>query len=150
MSARALLAVAVLGLAACPEPYPPANEVGTGTEFEPIAPGAQVRMVCGPQGGQHIWVSVRVRGMYPENAAFDSAITRGGVKLCETQLSELDFRAAGDGWYAFGGVACMIATPGEVDGSEVTLTGTVRDLDGLSQTASATFIARAPPANCGF
>lgn len=64
----ALLAVG-LSLTGCPEPEPePVGEplpfeVGTGLQFTPVEEGAIFELERGGQGGQHVYVSMRVWGL---------------------------------------------------------------------------------------
>lgn len=61
-----LALAALLSLAGCADApaEEAAIEVGTGSwRFEPIEDGQEVALVRGAQGGWHIWISVRVRGI---------------------------------------------------------------------------------------
>jgi hypothetical protein len=54
-------------------------EVGTGSaSFVAIEPGGSVPIVSGPQGGSHIWISARTRGLGP------SALVEYGASDIET------------------------------------------------------------------
>jgi hypothetical protein len=47
-------------------PGPPSVEVGTGSAaFVPVEPGGSVPIISGPQGGTHVWISGRTRGLGP-------------------------------------------------------------------------------------
>lgn len=51
-------------------------EIGTGTDsslrtYRPLADGDPVVLVPGPQGGQHIWIGVRGRGLDPALPRFE-------------------------------------------------------------------------------
>lgn len=47
-------------------PGPPSVEVGTGlSAFVAVEPGGDVPIVSGPQGGSHVWISGRTRGLGP-------------------------------------------------------------------------------------
>jgi hypothetical protein len=60
-------------------PGPPSLEVGSGsTSFEPIEPGGAVPIVSGPQGGTHVSISARTRGLGP------SALVEYGANDAET------------------------------------------------------------------
>lgn len=65
LHARGLLALALLwGCASTSPGEEPALELGTGSwRFEPLEDGQEVELVRGAQGGWHVWLSVRVRGM---------------------------------------------------------------------------------------
>jgi hypothetical protein len=57
----------------------PSVEVGTGAaSFIAIEPGGSVPIVSGPQGGSHIWISARTRGLGP------SALVEYGANDMET------------------------------------------------------------------
>lgn len=64
---RALCALALLCLAACAAPGEFAVELGVGeTAFEPIVGEPTLSLIAGPQGGHHVWISVRVDGASSE------------------------------------------------------------------------------------
>jgi len=73
---RAALAVVVL--VACggtPIEGPPSIEVGTGQfDFEPVKEGQEVPIVRGPQGGDHVWLAVRIRNLDPRQLRIDSQL----------------------------------------------------------------------------
>ncbi len=56
-----------LVLCACGDPLPPPEltlELGTGESmFEPLTDEQEVPLVAGPQGGHHVWLSLRVGGL---------------------------------------------------------------------------------------
>lgn len=53
-----------VGCAEAPVDDEVALELGTGSwRFEPLEDGQEVELVRGAQGGWHVWLSVRVRGM---------------------------------------------------------------------------------------
>lgn len=64
---KILLVLCLLGLLGCAEPTPAPGvevELGTGSfRFEPLEDGQQVALVRGAQGGFHLWLSLRVRGL---------------------------------------------------------------------------------------
>ena len=62
--ALALLALTGAGCAEAPPHESAAIELGTGSwRFEPLEDGQEVELVRGAQGGWHMWISVRVRGL---------------------------------------------------------------------------------------
>lgn len=59
--------VSVAGCADAPPVEDAALELGTGSwRFEPLEDGQEVELVRGAQGGWHVWISVRVKGMQGE------------------------------------------------------------------------------------
>jgi hypothetical protein len=66
MTSRAL-ALTLLSLTACGDAATedvPSLELGTGSyRFEPLEDGQPVELVRGAQGGWHIWLSMRLRGV---------------------------------------------------------------------------------------
>ncbi len=69
MALRSILLLVVAGLAlGCGEVPPPAEEpaleLGTGSwRFDALEDGQEVELVRGAQGGWHMWVSLRMRGV---------------------------------------------------------------------------------------
>ena len=63
--------VGLLGACAAPVddvPHEASLELGTGSwRFESLADGQEVELVRGAQGGWHVWVSLRVRGVDAQN-----------------------------------------------------------------------------------
>lgn len=56
-----------VGCADAPPDEEAALELGTGSwRFEPLEDGQEVELVRGAQGGWHVWMSLRVRGMAGE------------------------------------------------------------------------------------
>jgi hypothetical protein len=45
-----------------------------GTGFEPLLPGAERNLVLGPQGGMHVWLTARVRGICATDAVLDHRV----------------------------------------------------------------------------
>jgi hypothetical protein len=60
-------------------PGPPSLEVGSGSSsFDPIEPGGSIPIISGPQGGTHVNISARTRGLGP------SALVEYGANDAET------------------------------------------------------------------
>ncbi len=161
----ALLYVALTALVACSgEPKdtvltpceeaaltPATVEVGTGSEsFEPFAEGDTVGYVLGPQGGFHVWGSLRVTGMVPgdptnlsdpENATvtYQVLYANGDLLGGFTELPRGFTPVEGDAsTYEIIGETLLIAVQG-VDGAEgeaVAITATVTDSCGTTVTDS--------------
>ncbi len=73
---RWLVAALLSFVAACEaalEPEPATTlEIGTGTwRFEPVADGGEVPLVYGAQGGWHLWLAIRVRGVAADSASLE-------------------------------------------------------------------------------
>lgn len=125
-------------------------EVGTGQfEFVPIADGGLVDIVCGPQGGQHIWVSARARNFDPRAANLQVSIVRmdNGMVVCGQQLREVDFLPA-MGFNEYTGIACFVPDPDVIRGQPVRLDGVVTDRAGRDGGASAFFVPTGPATTC--
>jgi hypothetical protein len=76
--ALGVLLVALIG-AGCDANRPPAEiELGTGgpNRFEDVSSGATLDLAQGCQGLQHVWLSVRVRGLDPARAVIEAQLTR--------------------------------------------------------------------------
>lgn len=53
----------------------PSMEVGTGEfDFESVEKGQEVPIVRGPQGGDHVWLGVRVRNLLTRRLRLDSQL----------------------------------------------------------------------------
>jgi hypothetical protein len=130
-------------------------EVGTGNmSFQPIGEDSTVMIVCGPQGGQHIWTSIRAAGIDPSHAQISLSIgyltapaDGGSAVICGQSLNDVTLSAA-DGWQEFAGIICFIPHPAEVDGQTVVLTGTLTDSTGVTATATVRFKADGPGKSC--
>lgn len=136
-------------LAGCGAAAPHA-EVGVGTRtFEALPADGAVVVVCGPQGGQHIWTSVRSQGVGPDHTALLVEITdpATGERICGQELSDLLLESQGD-WDAFSGLACFIPDPAKVDGRTLRLHGRVTDAAGHTAEASRTVVPSGPGRNC--
>lgn len=60
------------------DPGGPLLEVGTGgTSFEAVAEGGPVELVHGPQGGYHILLAARFRGLEPDGLVLSYQVFRG-------------------------------------------------------------------------
>jgi hypothetical protein len=158
---RRLTAAAVLASIACGAsggavPAPDAGtsalevEVGTGQfEFEPLVDDAPVDVVCGPQGGQHIWVSVRARNLDPAHASVSVRISldASGQIVCGQQIDDVSLLPAA-GWYEFTGIACFVTDPGLIEGRPVTLLGKVTEGRVRAAEARVRAVPRGPGRSC--
>lgn len=149
MKGRYALLCATLALAGCSD-EPLVVEVGTGAlHFTPIEPGSEVGIVCGPQGGQHIWTSVRALHAAGESVSIAIAIRIDGTgeTTCQRQLDDVPLVTTGD-WGEYAGIICFVPSPDAIRGRIVTLEGTVTDGAGRSVSSSVRFIPTGPPQDC--
>lgn len=73
---RLFVLLALVSLGACDEPSPPPGELlfelGTGeVGFEPLSDEQELELVAGPQGGHHVWVSLRVENLGADHVLMD-------------------------------------------------------------------------------
>lgn len=100
-----------------------AVELGTGLEAFETVPvrGGELELVHGPQGGWHVYVSVRVRGLVPSELVYD--VTRDdGVVLAHVPITVREGTfVSRDEWHErVGDLAIFaIASPDEVVGRDV-------------------------------
>lgn len=136
-------------LAAC-GPTEPLVEVGSGIRrFEAVTDGQTLPVVCGPQGGQHIWTSVRVMNVGPENVDIVLSITDAetGEQVCRSELKGL-LLSPEDDWFSFTGVACFVTDPAKIEGRTMRLEGTAADANGRGGASTHTFVPTGPGVSC--
>lgn len=89
----------------------PTIELGTGADaFEPLANGAVIELVRGPQGGDpiygfHIWAGLRADGFEPRtmDVAFTTELEGTRERLAESNYQvNLEPAKDGDGWVTYG------------------------------------------------
>ncbi|MEQ1503574.1 MAG: hypothetical protein ABMB14_15155 [Myxococcota bacterium] len=113
-------------------------EVGTGTAgFEPVADGGPVSFFQGPQGGYHVFVSLRAVGIDPGDAADpfgpDSptvtlSVTADGDVVGQIADQPRLFEDGPDGALLIGEqVVLEVLDPPSLDGAAATLSGEVTD-----------------------
>ena len=113
-------------------------ELGTGTtRFESIDPDGvpELSLVLGPQGGWHVFASVRLHGMDVNRCylIYELQDATGTVRNypAEIILSERRVVREGDHWLRSGDLVILdITDPEEVVGEELTLVATARPMDG--------------------
>ncbi|MEQ9073508.1 MAG: hypothetical protein RLP09_06585 [Sandaracinaceae bacterium] len=108
--------------------------VGTGVEeFIPIEPGDELALIAGPQGGYHVFSSVRVRGFIPPPVRIAVTLRRAdddrylGPTLT---VGESTLREASDGWREAFGLLSLVNDPSDARGQEVVLRSVVSDASG--------------------
>jgi hypothetical protein len=157
--ACALLAACLLAACGSDAPDGPAEAtVGTGSDaFVPLADGDDVMIVQGPQGGFHVFASVRVRGLEPGNpedlgdpdnptTVFQAFEGDARVDLdASTYTQGLDATGE-DGLYEMVGRLLIldIQAAAELDGATLRLTVSITDAAGRSAADQRTVTAHAP------
>jgi hypothetical protein len=157
--AAALLALALAGCGGRDAPDgPPEAALGTGSDmFVPLSDGDDVTIVQGPQGGFHVFASVRVRGLDPGNPEDlgdpDNPTTvfqafNGDLRVdldASIYTQGLD-PTTEDGLYEMVGRLLIldIQSAVELDGATLRLTVSVTDTAARTATDQRTVVARAP------
>lgn len=118
----------------------------------------------GPQGGQHVWVSVRMRNLHPKKLrmAFtmfvgesDTKVIPGRVEITSTLKPEPEEATAGaeaasEGpWFLYQGAPSFVKCPCQVYGKKLRVELEVIDLYGLTAKDVA-WIAPTWDGNCDF
>jgi len=119
----------------------------SGETFTSLEGCPQVHIIHGPQGGFHIWISVRVRNVSPKKAEIhvrmEDAETKATVKPGETTLTVNLMLAAGSQktdplpWYEYTGVPAFVKDPCTIHGRKLRVISKVIDLFGAEQQAEA-------------
>lgn len=129
---RRFFALSVL-LASCAAPGELSVELGTGeAAFETMVGEPTLPLVAGPQGGHHVWISLRVAGASSDRVdltvdviPLDAATAPPAREPVRVQLER---RESGDaelvGWPA------ELVDPGCAIGERVAVRASVRDVDG--------------------
>ena len=137
----AIGAAAIL-LAGCEEPYvidgPPEFEVGTGAyAFEAVTSGEVLEIVHGPQGGDHVWLGVRVVNMQPKRFHLESTmVTVGDEEVVGFPLFfDVDLFVGPSGDLEFAGLPLQV-DPDEVRGVEIRAMIEAVDRDGRTMIGS--------------
>jgi hypothetical protein len=143
---RPMLLVALTLVTACA----PEVEVGGGVRaFAPFEDGQAVDVVCGPQGGQHIWTGVRAKGVGPEGVSMVISMTDAETAetVCHVELKDL-LLVEDDGWFSFTGLACFVPDPAKVEGRTLRLEGSLVDADGSGGKSVRQVVPRGPGRDC--
>lgn len=141
---RSAVPILLLLLAGC-ESGPPIVEVGTGTAtFEPLEDGQSVPLIEGAQGGWHVWVSIRARGVDPTDVKLD-VITypREAGRPRQTRLHALDLTAR-DGWYERVGLVQVLSLPECYQDREVVVSVDATDRAGRTAHDQRVVVPRWP------
>jgi hypothetical protein len=59
--------------------------------FEPFAAGSERELVRGLQGGMHVWLHARMRGMCPDSTTLDRRVLDDAGDLVQLGLGRVDF-----------------------------------------------------------
>ncbi|MCZ7680880.1 MAG: hypothetical protein M5U28_19715 [Sandaracinaceae bacterium] len=132
---RRVLALSML-LASCAAPGELSVELGTGeAAFETMVGEPTLPLVAGPQGGHHVWISLRVAGASSDRVDLTVDVTRleaPAPPAREPVRVQLEQREGGDaelvGWPA------ELVDPGCAIGERVAVRASVRDVDGSHGT----------------
>ena len=107
-----------------PVPIEIVTELGGGKDgFVPLADGDPVPVIMGPQGGYHIWTSVRIHDPTLKVVAVSltSRFEDTGALVGQPSKEAAVFEDAGDGWWVNVGMRSFIDSPAPVKGKRVTL-----------------------------
>ena len=142
------LPVAIVGafivgtILACGEaPAPPgeaAFELGTGSwRFEPLEDGQEVELVRGAQGGWHVWVSLRMRGIDVERPPIELTLQPADESRPADQLQlQLLFEPEDDqGWRKLIAYQGIVEDPACVVGELLRVRAVMAMGDGTVMTA---------------
>lgn len=142
----------MLGLTGCdgapkdpqPETGDPACTLGTGAPiWEPLADGDELPVIFGPQGGYHVWGSVRATGIDPgdfyDAASPDNPTTvfnaylDDGTRVGGTARLRSGLKVRSDGVMEHVGepVLLAIVDPAELVGQAGRVTVEIEDVDGV-------------------
>lgn len=132
-------------LASACAPVEPAMELGTGlTAFEPIVDGQDLPMIEGAQGGWHVWLSLRVRGL--ESPVVHVALVTEPLpaeRPRQTTFLDISLQPAGE-WDEVVGVAAVFTAPECFQDHDVRLSATVTDPTGATLADERVAIPRWP------
>lgn len=121
-------------------------DVGTGYDsFVALSDGDPVSIIAGPQGGFHIFTSVRVRGFdAPTVHARVSIHTLGGSEYLGpgAEVGTASFTAGADGWDQAIGLINLLDDPATARGHEVVLRLEARDDRGASSVSEHAVLAQ--------
>lgn len=115
-------------------------EIGTGRgEFVPFEDGETLSLIPGSQGLQHVFVSLRSRGVGPRGVLIELGLVRDrdGARVSvpfEVRLSLSPVE--GEGYAELWGLILVVEFPEEALGEELTLEARVTDGSGVEAAAS--------------
>jgi len=161
---RPFLLACALGLAACPSgSEDPGVLLGTGeVEFETVGDGDTMQVIRGPQGGYHLLGSVLVKGMEagdPDDLGsdrnptltFDVVHDGASIILIDSITQGLEDAPASQAPFTHQVVGRFvvldITSDAELDGETVTMSITVEDVQGETQSDDVTVDLEPHPFN---
>ena len=135
-------AAIALALSGCAE-VEPTLELGTGDRgFEPIEDGQDLPMIEGAQGGWHLWISLRTRGLDPEDARVELAVSPlEAGRPRQTRILTADLEPH-DGYHALIGVVMVMSLPECFQAREVLVEAALTDRAGRSETDERVVVPR--------
>jgi hypothetical protein len=146
---RAICLFAVIGLTGCggDKPGPPITcTVGTGiSDFMPLADGDAVDIAMGPQGGYHIWTSVRITGdpgLAAATVVLDGRFADSGASIGSGTPTTVLLRTDASGAQAASGLRTFVSNPAAVRGMRVTIGLSVTTSDGRHCADQRTVVAQ--------
>lgn len=125
-------------------------EIGGGEfQFVPYQEGGPIQVVCGPQGGQHIWVSLRGRGFDPSrvDVVVGIELIETGSRVCGQQLQQVPMLPNGDR-LEYTGIICFVPDPELIRGRSIRITAQLTDAASRTGSASLTGISVGPDRSC--
>jgi hypothetical protein len=142
------LVIALLAAGCGGEEYvidgPPEFEVGTGQyAFEAVSVDQELPIVHGPQGGDHVWLGVRVANMYPKGFHLESSMVRveDEQSVGFSLFFDVDLFIGPSGDLEYAGLPLQLE-PNEVDGMAIRATIVATDRDGRTMTSSMEIVPR--------
>ena len=149
---RGAIAIAICALLAllvgCDQEYvidgPAEFEVGTGEyAFEAVAPGEELQVVHGPQGGDHVWLGVRVANMQPKRFHLESSMVRveDGQSVGFPLFFDVDLFIGPSGDLEYAGLPLQL-DPDQLRGVRVRVTIEALDREGRTMSAAMEIIPR--------
>lgn len=130
-------------------------EVGTGDYlFVPLAEAQEVELVFGPQGGYHVWTSLRASGLEPRRVRMElDTVPVDGGREVERSRATIDLtRNQAEGVHEFLGWPAVLANPGCDLGRLLRINVRLEDSEGVTAEGEAQVMPRAtgsfPPPLC--
>ena len=123
---------------------PPLVEIGTGaSRFEPLEDGQSMPLVAGAQGGFHLWISARARGIDPSDVHLTVvSYPRATERPRQTAFHALEL-AAREGWLERACLVQVLSTPECFQDREVVVAIHVSDGAGRAAHDERVVIPRA-------
>ncbi|MBX3272526.1 MAG: hypothetical protein KF729_19865 [Sandaracinaceae bacterium] len=155
-AALAALALAVGCADPCADLDAPALALGSSdaaaTRFEPFEDGAPLPLVAGPQGGMHVWLSLRLTGLCMEHVRVERRIVDDATEeIVELQRGPLRFVEgdAPDTWVTAGAIPMILCpTTRSVVGERFRFAVRAEDSLGRSAVSMRPFVAACVEGAC--